>query len=418
MARAFARELSRLMENKAQNEPEIRLQDGTTVILDGADYTRENLDNKIFAANKPDNEILAVALYYKNKTESGQSVVLLTEDMILTVKAQFFGVNARSVEIPHVRQLNESYTQLKDAEISDEEMSRFLELGFLQQPERFGVRPNQFVRFHSPTYPASDDTVGRYVFSRSADTPHKIVRLADYNETSPDLFGFGARNLEQRMFLDVLLDPNISIVIGSAKAGTGKTFLSVLSAKKLLESDKFDRVLVSRPTVFMGRNDPGALPGGIDEKYSEWKQPYLDNIQAINKRGAQPGSKQLRLQARLPERWEILPFEFMRGRSISDSLIIVDEFQNTNGHEAKTILTRIGENSKLILMGDVGQIDVPPTFLNKWNNGLALSMAAFTNPSLSDEELSHVAVVELFEGVRSAAAELSSRAFDMATPNH
>jgi PhoH-like ATPase len=118
----------------------------------------------------------------------------------------------------------------------------------------------------------------------------------------------------------------------------------------------------------------------------------------------------------LPKGFELLPFEFMRGRSIPDTMIVVDEFQNTNLHEAKTILTRVGENTKMVIMGDPSQIDVSPNFLNATNNGLTVSATLLTNRELPMDKRSRVARVHLRQGVRSGFADMASEVFNQPMP--
>ena len=142
-------------------------------------------------------------------------------------------------------------------------------------------------------------------------------------------------------------------------------------------------------------------------------RPYLDNLTTLSSSAGKNGGKTV---TELPSNFELLTFEFMRGRSIPRALIVVDEFQNTSLLEAKTILTRAGEKSKMVLMGDASQIDVSPNFLNSTNNGLSVSAALFTDPELPMASRSRVARVHLRMGVRSALAELATQVFDKPIP--
>ncbi len=236
------------------------------------------------------------------------------------------------------------------------------------------------------------------------------------------------RNLEQQFFLDALLDPTVSLVTCAGKAGTGKTILSTASALFQIGQDYYDGVSISRPVVSMG-NEIGFLPGDINEKMHPWLQPYHDALNVImpsqpakesqfqdkrtsrrahNKHGEKENgngnghkvSPQNKPYYRLIESGilEIEPLGFIRGRSIPNRYFILDEAQQLTPHEVKTIISRMSEGSKLILIGDPTQIDNP--YVDAQSNGLV-----YTRNKLKNQRIA--AHVSLTKGERSALAELA-----------
>jgi PhoH-like ATPase len=251
------------------------------------------------------------------------------------------------------------------------------------------------------------------------------------------------KNYEQWIFLDALLNPEIKLVTCFGRAGTGKTFLSIAAALSQVLSDfaPYKKLYVSRPVVQIGK-DIGALPGTKEEKLSPYIQPYFDNLEVLFSRSGAPASaqvspsskqliatdsqrKQKKAQAmksaqpifgsqfqqvgqpRKPYQWlidsgliEIEAMTFIRGRSIGHAFMIVDEAQNMTPHEAKTVITRIGEGSKVVLIGDLDQVDTP--YLDGKSNGLIHTYDRMKGHSIT-------ANVRLLHGVRSALSELAAQ---------
>jgi PhoH-like ATPase len=420
-SRAFSREILKLIESSSSSDG-IPLPGGGILIVDHDNYMKE-LERTTLDPKKKDNELLAIALHY-SKNFTPENTVLLTDDMNVRIKALGLKIPSKAFELEWVAPANDKSDLLHGFELSDEQLAAFLRDGRLSVPEGLTIAPNEFVMFTSPTTKEGDaTTVGRYRYNRKNPEQSAIVQLPEF-EKSNHLPG-APRNLEQAMALDLLLDPEVVCVILDAKAGTGKTFLAMLAAthfNRIGESNKEDRLYeqfyISRPTVHLGQKDPGALPGDIKKKYAEWAMPFLDNYNALERNRQELNSDKAPASfhpiAELPKQYEILPFEFMRGRSLKSVFAMIDEFQNTNVHEAKTILTRVGEGSKIVIMGDPSQIDVG--YLNATNNGLSIAVAGFTNPELSPEERSLVGVMKLVHGVRSPFSELSTKVFDHPIP--
>ena len=211
-------------------------------------------------------------------------------------------------------------------------------------------------------------------------------------------FGIRPRNVEQSFAFDVLNDPEVKLVGVTGRAGTGKTLLALASA--LRQMDDYKQILLARPIVALANKDIGYLPGSGKDKVAPYMQPLFDNLNVIRAQFA-PGSKELRRLDDLQksERLVIEALAFIRGRSLSETICIVDEAQNLTPHEIKTIITRTGEGTKMIFTGDIEQIDSP--YLDAQSNGLAYMIDKMRGERL-------FAHVNLVKGERSALAELAS----------
>jgi len=196
-----------------------------------------------------------------------------------------------------------------------------------------------------------------------------------------DLWGVRHKNAEQRCAIDALLDDNIKLVTLSGRAGTGKTLLSIAAGlEKVIGESKYQKLLVSRPIVPMG-NEIGFLPGDINDKLGPWMQPIFDNIDFLFnlKSGSKKSDNWMALEREGLLKLE--PLTYIRGRSIPDQFIIIDEAQNLSKHEIKTILSRAGDNTKIVLTGDPDQIDNPR--LDSINNGLSYVIERFKDQSIA-----------------------------------
>ena len=217
---------------------------------------------------------------------------------------------------------------------------------------------------------------------------------------SDGLWGIHPRNREQQFAFDMLLNDDIQLVTLVGKAGTGKTLLAIAAGlHKSADEGQYSRLLVSRPIFPLGR-DIGFLPGDIDEKLSPWMQPIFDNVELLL--GAvEEGSKRKRGYKELVDLGllEIEPLTYIRGRSIPKQYMIVDEAQNLTPHEIKTIVTRAGEGTKIILTGDPYQIDNP--YVDSSSNGLTYVVEKFKGEDISGH-------VTLDKGERSCLAELAA----------
>ncbi len=247
----------------------------------------------------------------------------------------------------------------------------------------------------------------RYV--HSGDT---VQRINDKMSLKPvkrgkEIMGISPKNIEQECAIDALIDPDIDIVALTGRAGTGKTFLALAAglhqtAKMTRKSSLYDQVMVSRPVIPLG-NDLGYLPGDVEEKLRPWMQPIFDNLEAIigNCRDAVKDridlsnmkSYQYLIDAGL---LQVEPLTYIRGRSLPRRYFIIDEAQNLRPIDIKTIVTRCGEGTKIVLTGDLDQIDTP--YLDKKSNGLAFLISRFINER-------NFCFLNLRQSVRSRLAE-------------
>jgi PhoH-like ATPase len=249
-------------------------------------------------------------------------------------------------------------------------------------------RPNQLFKF---SWNGSDKDVvcARY------DSSRKRIVLVRAREA----YGIRPRNDEQKFALDACLDPKIQLVSITGGAGTGKTLLALASA---LEQERdFDQIILSRPTVILGNQDIGFLPGDQKTKMSPYLQPLMDNLNVI-KAQFRPSSKEaLKIEGLLKdEKLVISPLAYIRGRSLGKAFFIIDEAQNLTPHEIKTIITRAGEGTKMVFTGDIFQIDQP--YLDQWSNGLTHLGEKMTGQKLFQH-------VFLRKGERSELSEIAAK---------
>ena len=209
------------------------------------------------------------------------------------------------------------------------------------------------------------------------------------------MFSCSAKNREQLYALNALLDPNISLVTITGLAGSGKTFITLMTAIAGLNEGKYDRIVITRNVQPVGK-DIGFLPGDLKEKMLPWMSPIMDNFRHAFK------DKDLSYFEMLLDKGtiEIAPLSYMRGRTFSNTFLIFDEAQNSTIHEIKTVITRIGENSKIVMLGDTDQIDTP--YIDSLSNGLTIVAEKFKNE--------HVAAhIKLKKGERSYLSAIAAK---------
>ncbi len=337
---------------------------------------------------KSDNRILAVALEAKNST--GQvPVILVTKDTNLRIKADAIGLDAQDYESDKV-DISELYSGFSDFEVSPETVDRFYGQGWVDSEE--DLLPNQYVLLRDAGNP-SHSALAKYVSAEKKLVP--VIKAG-----KEGVWSIHPRNREQTCALDALLDDSIKIVTLVGKAGTGKTLLAIAAGlHKTAEENVYNRLLVSRPVFPMGK-DLGFLPGDVEEKLAPWMQPIFDNVELLlsgheaEKRHSK-GYRELMAMGLM----EIEPLTYIRGRSIPNQFLIVDEAQNLTPHEIKTIVTRAGEGTKIVLTGDPYQIDNP--YVDSSSNGLTYLVERFKGQEIS-------AHITMMKGERSALAELAA----------
>ncbi|MCM8536157.1 MAG: PhoH family protein [Lentisphaeraceae bacterium] len=330
--------------------------------------------------------IVAIAMDLKEK-HPDKKIKIVTKDLNLRVKADALGIKAEGYEKDRFDDAL-TYSGHHHVEVSEEEYEEFNKLGSLALSNpKHKLRPNEFCTLKS----SSGKTLG--LARVAAHAPNILVPLEFNNE---EVVGLRPLNTEQTFVVEALLNDNIKLVTLHGNAGTGKTLLAVAAGlKKVLRDFTYNKVLVARPTIPMGR-DIGFLPGDIDEKMKPWMQPIYDSIEFI--RTLDRRSRKPTLPANLMEIEELSvePLTYIRGRSIPHQFLIIDEAQNLTPLEAKTIITRVGTNSKIILTGDPMQIDSP--YMDAYSNGMSYVVGKFRDSKLA-------AHIKLKKGERSELAE-------------
>ncbi|MFC0274684.1 PhoH family protein [Metabacillus herbersteinensis] len=347
---------------------------------------------EIFVEKTNDNRILAVAknLSLEEQTkENGKLVILVSKDTLVRVKADAIGLLAEDFLSDRVVEMDHIYTGFLDLYISSDNLDRFYDKSelLLSEVSNHPFYPNQFI-IMKDALGGSSSAVGKV-----DKTGKKVKRLVfDHDH----IWGIRARNVQQTMALELLLRNDLPLVTLIGKAGTGKTLLALAAGLMQTEDlGEYKKLLVARPIVPVGK-DIGFLPGEKEEKLRPWMQPIYDNLEYLFN-AKKPGE----LDAILAGMGsiEVEALTYIRGRSIPDQFIIIDEAQNLTKHEVKTILTRVGERSKIVLMGDPEQIDHP--YLDEYNNGLTYVVEKFKEQPIAGH-------VRLVKGERSGLAQLAA----------
>ncbi len=314
----------------------------------------------------PDNALIRLAYSLVRK---GERVIIVSMDINVRVKANALDLETEDFEHEKVN-FDELYSGYAEAVVPQEVIKRLYE-GQVLSSVPANYYPNMFL--HLTAAEDSDMKAIARVFPDGT--------LAEINLAIDTVYGIQSRNIEQRMALELLMDPNVSIVTLVGQAGTGKTLLALAAGLHLVQHEHlYDRILVSRPIVPLGK-DIGYLPGDKEEKLSHWMEPIFDNLDYLLRKhlpdlpptGAKKQSKVLTPQDRInqlldSDTLELEALTYIRGRSISRQFILIDEAQNLTPHEVKTVVSRAGEGSKVILTGDPYQIDNP--YLDASSNGL------------------------------------------------
>ena len=385
-ARQFSRFVD-LMRAKGPLSKGVQLDNSASVVYVNTDSDASM--PKELDTQKADNRILATALALQ-KQYPHTSVELVTKDINLRIKADVFGVNAKDYE-PEKVDIDEMYTGHIELDVDPGVINSFYENKLLvksEHEELQSLMTNQYVIMRDRSNP-NHSAIGRV-----SEKDGGIVPLIGSTES---IWGIHPRNVEQTFAMDCLLNDEILFVSLVGKAGTGKTLMALAAGLyKTLDEGRFQRLLVSRPIFPMGR-DIGYLPGDVEQKLNPWMQPIFDNVEFLmgaDKKAA-GRAQELINQGML----NIEPLTYIRGRSIPNQYLIVDEAQNLTPHEIKTIVTRAGQGTKVVLTGDAYQIDNP--YVDSATSGLTYSVERFKGQRIS-------AHVTLNKGERSELAELAA----------
>ena len=340
------------------------------------------------AGHEVDTRILAVAMDLKER-DPEMPAILVTKDVNLRIRANALGLLAEDYDHDRM-EIQELYTGVVEVDIDGEEVDSFYAQGYLPLSDLYHF-PNEFVHLRN-RHNHSHSALGKVSLDQERIVP--ITRLKD------GVWGVRPRNKEQSFAIDTLMDDSIKLVTLVGKAGTGKTLLAIAAGlHKATEETVYQRVLVSRPIFPLGR-DLGYLPGTVEEKLSPWMQPIFDNVEFLmglsssDKKGGRSYRELIDLGI-----LQIEPLTYIRGRSIPNQYMVVDEAQNLTPHEVKTIVSRAGEGTKIVLTGDPYQIDNP--YMDATNNGLVHVVNRFRPERIA-------AHMTLVKGERSDLAELAA----------
>ena len=352
------------------------------------DYNPKNIDAEhIFAAQKNDHKIINSALVLQ-QDEPNCKVVLVTKDVNLRIKAKAIGVVAEDYQTGKVtlKEITSDSAQTIDGVESDIIREIFIKSAIAEN----GILGKK-------------KKINSYYILKNG----KNSSLCYYNHLNDEVeriekeyvYGIKPKNAEQAFAFHALLNPHVKLVALQGVAGTGKTLLALASA--LEQAKSYNQIILARPIVPLSNKDIGFLPGDANDKIGPYMEPLWDNLKFIKSQFG-PNEKKLKQIVEMEESGSMLitPLAFIRGRSLSNIIFIIDEAQNLTPHEVKTIITRAGENTKIIFTGDVQQIDTP--YLDENSNGLA-----YLVDKLSGQPL--FCHVKLEKGERSELANLANQ---------
>lgn len=385
-ARSVARMLDELRQIGSLNQGVDLENGGRLRILFEKNLEFSKLD-ALWDSRTADTRIVAQALAHQNQNP-GIPTILVSKDINLRLKADALGLRAEDYETDRIF-LKDLYSGTFSLEMSESEMSGFRKLGEMPLPDPTDRFPNEYCDIR-PT-----DSDLKPALARVSPDGANLLRIRESHE---EVWGIRPRNKEQSYALDALMDDRISLVTLMGKAGTGKTLLAIAAGLKLTSEHRdYRRVLVARPTISMGK-ELGFLPGSLEEKLNPWMQPIHDALELLNDLNMGQGNRRtsdlMRNGALAVE-----ALSYIRGRSIANQFMIIDEAQNLTPIEVKTIVTRVGHGTKIVFTGDPYQIDNP--YVDSSSNGFNYLISRFRDQAVS-------AHIELTHGERSELAELAA----------
>ena len=340
-----------------------------------------------FNGNTVDNRILLLAAGIQ-KSQPKNPTILVSKDINLRIKADALGLQAEDYETDRVF-ITDLYTGMLDWTVSPDKMATFRNEGKLKVPSEKRFFPSEYCTLIDEVNPK------RTALTKVDATAEYLVPILDVRE---GVWGIKPRNREQHFALDALLDDRIKLVTLMGKAGTGKTLIAMAAGLKRVVNDReFRRLVVARPTISMGK-ELGFLPGSLEEKLAPWMQPIHDALEMLSDLNM---GHDHRRAADLMRSGSIVveALSYIRGRSIANQFMIIDEAQNLTPLEAKTIVTRVGNGTKIVFTGDPYQIDNP--YIDSSSNGLTYVVERFKNEAIA-------AHVTLTKGERSKLSELAA----------
>jgi len=341
-----------------------------------------------YSPSIPDNQIIGTALTEKY-IQPKRKIIVVSRDINMRVKCDAVGLLSEDyIESQVVKDLSYIYTGTASHLVDDQIIDRFYNSEEISlEPEEIKLFPNEFVML------VSNSNEKKTALARFINYEQPLKRVNEYKSGIWDVF---PRNKEQSYALNLLLDPNINLITLVGKAGSGKTLCAIAAGlQQTVNGDQiYRRLIVSRPIQPMGK-DIGYLPGTMEEKMSPWLAPIEDNLRFLM------GNDKAALEMYVRDGTiEIEALTYIRGRSISNAFIIIDEAQNLTIHELKTIITRVGDGTKIVLTGDIEQID--NVYTDETSNGLTHAVEKFKAYELSGH-------ITLQKGERSKVATLAAK---------
>ena len=384
-----ARKIIRILDslrNKGNLHKGVRLRRGKG-ILSVRGYDIEDLPIGCDIASA-DNEIITTAITEHSKNTK-RKVIVVTRDINMRVKCDSLGVPTEDY-VPNrvVEDESKLYSGFTKHLVDDQLIDQFYEgEEIVLEKEDGNFASNEFVML------VSNSNDKKTALARFMNYSSPLKKIKDYKGKGP--WGLNPRNKEQMFAFDLLMDENVPIITLIGKAGCGKTLLAIAAGlEQVLEKDVYKKLVVSRPVQPLGK-DIGYLPGTMEEKMRPWLMPIQDNLDFLMN-----GKKNNMEMFFEDGTIQVEALTYIRGRSISNAFIIIDEAQNLTMHELKTIITRVGENTKIVLTGDIEQID--SVYLDATSNGLSYAVEKFKPHEISGH-------VTLVKGERSKVATLASK---------
>ncbi len=342
---------------------------------------------RVFDDKKADHRILNTALYTAEQNPT-RKVILVTKDINLRIKAKSLSLNAEDYETGKVKTIDELYTGRSEIQkIKQDAITSIYNNGFCKADDV--LKKNQIIPNHYYILKNGNQSVlARY--DKDENTINRVVKSA--------AFGVIPKNAEQAFALDAIMNPTLKLVTIQGVAGTGKTLLSLAGA--LEQRRNYHQIYLARPIVPLSNKDIGYLPGDVNSKLNPYMEPLWDNLKFIRSQFSEKDKEHKQLNEMVEnQKLVVCPLAYIRGRSLSNVFFIVDEAQNLTPHEVKTIITRAGENTKIIFTGDIYQIDTP--YLDTQSNGLSYLIDKVKGQPL-------YAHITLEKGERSELANLAN----------
>jgi len=341
---------------------------------------------KVFGDNKPDHRILNAALKLK-EDHPEKKVILVSKDINLRLKAKSLNLNAEDFETGKIQNIDELYTGKSQLDnVNPEVIDKLYNDGFCSLEDLNIEKP-----YANHYFILKSETSSALAFFNPITERIERVGKQPVSRIMP-------RNAEQVFALHALMNPEVKLVTLQGVAGTGKTLLALAGAWE--QRRNFKQIYLSRPIVPLSNKDIGYLPGDITSKINPYMEPLWDNLKFIQNQFGEQDKEYKRISDAIEsEKLLITPLTYIRGRSISNIFFIVDEAQNLTPHEIKTIITRAGENTKIVFTGDIYQIDTP--YLDSQSNGLSVLIDRISHQGI-------YAHIQLEKGERSELANLAN----------